>query len=321
MSVSFLTPVAALAALAVLLPLAAGLLAERRFGRLRRLLELGEPGRRRRLPAVLAAVVLFGLLGAAAAEPVALLERESLARRDAEAFFVFDVSRSMLATRFRGEPTRFQRAVQVALELRPRLGDVPVGVASLTDRPLPHIFPTADRQTFSAVVERVIGIERPPPAEAGRTLATDFGSLKGLANANFFSASSAKRLVVLLSDGESLPFDEDELVEELENEGVAMVVVRFWSAGERVFDRRGALEPYRPDPASTAVLERLAARTRGGRVFSEDEIEPVAAAARSYLGQGPATAVAVEDRVVPLGGYVALAAALPLAFLLVRRTR
>ena len=62
----------------------------------------------------------------------------------------------MLATSAPGAPTRFARAVAFALRLRDRLGNAPVGVASLTDHPLPHLFPTADRLAFTLVLKRAL---------------------------------------------------------------------------------------------------------------------------------------------------------------------
>ena len=71
-------------------------------------------------------------------------------RTDAEAFVVLDVSRSMLAQSSLTRPQRIERAKAAAIELRRGLPDVRVGVASLTDRVLPHLFPSADEKVFEA---------------------------------------------------------------------------------------------------------------------------------------------------------------------------
>ena len=74
----------------------------------------------------------------------------------------------MLARRGPGRPTRFHRAKELAIALRDSLADVPAGVASLTDRALPHLTPTADRAAFASVVHEALGIERPPPFASAR---------------------------------------------------------------------------------------------------------------------------------------------------------
>jgi hypothetical protein len=312
--VELLTPIGALVALAAVVPLAVMAVRRRRDERVRRALALAAPGGGR--VAVGAVAALFALLGLAAAQPVVFVERTIETRRDAEAYVVLDASRSMLAAASPSAPTRFERAVTLALALRPALSDVPVGIASLTDRPLPHLFPSPDAAAFASVLERAVGVERPPPKEPGNARATSFASLVALAKANFFSAGSTRRLVLLLTDGETRPFDADELQRELDREGIRLVVVRLWDEGERVFAAGGEPEPYRPDP-SDGALAALAAI--GARIVAEGDSGAIAAAAREVLGRGPAVTAARERRPVALAPYLALGACLPLAGLLLRR--
>ena len=68
--VSFLTPLAALFALAAALPLAAFLAVERRSGRIRHVLSLPPPRRRTVLPVAISLAVLTSLVAVAAAQPV-----------------------------------------------------------------------------------------------------------------------------------------------------------------------------------------------------------------------------------------------------------
>ena len=319
-SLTFLTPTAALVGLAVVAPLAALALNARRQRRVRARLGLRSVGRLLRARDVAALVALFGLLAAGASQPVLSHGRSISARADVEAYVLFDVSRSMLAARAPSDDTRFDRSVRFALELRPRLAGVPVGVASLTDRPLPHVFPTADRRTFSSVVTGAIGIEKPPPIEQGQTRATTFEALAGLAQENFFSAGSTKRAVVVLTDGESRDFDAGPLIEELANEAIELYFVRFWSPDERVWQPSGVAEPYRPDASSEALLASLADRPRVS-AFAESELDRVVSAIERFFGDGPLVASAVDREATPLGPWLALAAAIPLAALLVRRPR
>ncbi len=320
MSVTFLSPLGALAGLLALVPLGSALIRERRLEGVRRALRLPAPERRLQRSFVAAAAGLFGLLAVAAAQPVVRLDDPVSRRTDAEAFFLFDTSRSMLAAGSPGSPTRFDRARAAGLELRQALQDVPVGVASMTDRPLPHLFPTVDDQAFAAVLDRAIGVDRPPPAERSPALATDLSAVAALARENYFSPRSARRLVVLFTDGESRSFDAPDVAGKLERQGVGLVVVRFWDAGERVYGPGGRAEPgYVPDRSSDEDVDRLAALTTGRRVFAESEADEVLAAAREHLGTGPLVEAVEQERSLALGGYLVLAAGVPLAVLLVRR--
>jgi hypothetical protein len=177
-SLSFLTPAAALVALLSAVPIAAFVRRERRAQRVRRTLGLVEPGRDSAAIVALFAVPI--LLGLAASQPV--LDRGTTVetRSDAEIFFVLDTSRSMAAAAGPDTPTRFARARSLALQIRTQLADVPSGVVSLTDRTLPHLFPTADPRLFRATLERSLGIERPPPGRSQIGRVTDLGALAAI---------------------------------------------------------------------------------------------------------------------------------------------
>ena len=319
-ALTFLTPTAALVGLAVVAPLVAIVLVARRDERLRQALGLSRPSRRARAHEIVALVAVFALLAGAASQPVALHGRSIEARADVEAYVLFDVSRSMLAAASPASETRFERAVRFALDLRKRFPGVRVGVASLTDRPLPHIFPTVDERSFTLVVNGAIGIERPPPAQQGQTRATTFEALEGLATENFFSASSTKRAVVVLTDGESRQFDSRPLVDELANEAIEVYFVRFWHQDERVWRPSGEPEPYRPDPSSEAMLAGLASGPRIS-TFAESDTGGLVAAVERFFGEGPLVEAEVDRGATPLAPWLALAAAVPLAFVLVRRPR
>jgi hypothetical protein len=144
MEVSFLTPWAASIGFVAILPLAAARVRERRSDRVRAAIGLEPPPRRRPLGRAAAVCLVFGLLAVAAAQPSVRDVTTTEVRTDAQVFVTLDTTGSMAASSGRGAPTRFERAVDFALRLRSGLADVPVGVASLTNRPLPHLFPTAD---------------------------------------------------------------------------------------------------------------------------------------------------------------------------------
>jgi hypothetical protein len=318
MAVTFLSPAGALIGLAVAAPVGALLLRERRAAGTRRALGLEPPPLRALAPSVLAWVVAFGLLAAAAAQPVSRPERSVLERTDAEAYVVFDITRSMLASGAPGQPTRLARALDSAVELRRSLGDVPVGVATFTNRPLPNLFPTADADAFELVVRNAIAVNRPPGTVGGpSTLSTDLGALEGFARENYFGAAATKRLVVLYTDGESRSFSARELVAKLQKGGVELVVVRLWDATERVWREDGTPEPaYLPDRTSLQSIEALAALTTGRRTFGDDEPGALSAVTRGLLGDGPRVPIERAGQTVSLAPYAVLAACIPLAFLL-----
>ena len=149
MRIVFLTPSGVLLALGVLVPLFALFLVRRRAGGLRDVLGLADPRMRGLVVAILAVVATGTFLGLAAAQPVIERTTKLETRTDAEAFVVLDVSRSMLARRNPGSPERIARAKAAARTLRAALPEVRFGIASLTDRTLPHLFPSIDRETSS----------------------------------------------------------------------------------------------------------------------------------------------------------------------------
>ena len=313
----FLSPLAALVALLVVLPLAAFALLEVRARRVSRVLTLDPPPLRSRLGVPAAIAVLAALLGLAAAQPVISGTRTHVGRADAEVYALFDTSRSMLATREFGSATRLERAKRIALQLRRAIPDVPVGIGSLTDRMLPHLFPTLDATVFATTLKDAIGIERPPPAGT-ELLATDYNSLRDAASNNYYKRNVRKRVLVILSDGESRFFDDLVLKKSLEKGGVRVVFVHVWNAQEKVFLKRNSPDPaYGADPQAVGSARRIA-DAGDGRVVGEDAAA-ITREVQRIVGRGPQTTIREQRTRVSLGPYVALVALLPLSFILLRR--
>ncbi len=264
-----------------------------------------------------ALVAIAVLLGLAAAQPVVSQVRASRGRTDAEAIVVFDISRSMLARSSPTSLTRLQRARDIAKQLRAELTDVPIGVSSLTDRLLPHLFPTMSMTAFTSTIDRAINIERPPP-ERRDLRATAFGALADLGRQNFFGSKARVRVAVVLTDGESIPFNLGELRGPLVSGRVSVHFVHIWDEDERVYDARKRSERYRPAALSRSVLERIA-REVGGSVHSETDAATAISTVDRRLGTGPRVQRGRELQAVPLAPYAAAAAALPLALVLLRR--
>lgn len=320
-TLTLLTPLGALLAVGVLIPLAALLLARRRAKHVRCMLEMSEPARRGVFVALASLLTAGALLGLAATQPIVERTETFEVRTDAEAFVVIDVTRSMLAQQDAGSTTRIMRAKRTASELRASLGGVRVGIASLTDRVLPHLFPSADEDVFEATLERSIGIERPPPGGTFRTRATKLDALASVRSLHFFSPKTTQRLLVVLTDGETVPVNRARLARQLQRApAIDTVFVQFWSEDERVYTRRVPEPQYVPDPAARSLLDGVAEAINGS-VYSEQGVDGAARKARSLLGSGPTVVEGERQDPIALAPYLSVAVFLPLALLLWRRDR
>ena len=311
---TFLTPLCGLLALLVLLPLAAAVFAHGRTDSVRRALRLPPPARRAELLPPALAVVGVVLFGLAATQPALTRSANARVREDVQALFVLDTSRSMAASASPKGATRLDRAVAAAVRLRAAIPQVESGVLTLTDRVLPDLLPVADVQGFDGVVQRAVRIESPPP-RASSVRATSFGALADIASGNDFAPAASRRIVVLLTDGESNPVQNGDLAARLAaGLGYRFVAVRFWRSDESVFDGEGKAEgAYRPDPSGGATLRDLAT-SLGGRSFDEGAVGAAVAYLRGLTGSGPTIRAAGVDRSrVPLAPFVALLGLLALA--------
>src|SRR5438132_3938561 len=204
-SLTFLTPLAALVALAAVLPLIAFAMASGRVTRVRRALSLSPPPRTVDIRVLGALVGVVLVLALAATQPALSRTSTARVRTDAAALFVIDTSQSMAAARGPRESTRLDRATILAERLPAAIPEVPSGVATLTDRVLPDLLPVADVAAFDATVRRAVAIESPPPREV-RVRGTAFDALAGIPQSGYFGPSARRRVVVLLTDGETSLF-------------------------------------------------------------------------------------------------------------------
>jgi hypothetical protein len=328
-TLQFLTPKGALLALLLLVPLAAFLAVSRRATGVREALGVPALPESMRVTPLVAVVAVGVLLGLAAAQPLVERSSERKVRSDAEAYVVLDVTRSMLARQSLRGQMRIERAKRAAEQLRASLPDVKFGVASLTNRVLPHLFPSADQDVFRATLEKSVGIDRPAPGtgfiiapgQVSSRNATVLAALAGMGTQGFFSPEARKRVAVVLTDGESPDVAADRVASSFRRAGIHAVFLRFWGSGERVFTNGDAEPQYRPDPQSRAILGSLAAAT-GGRSFDEADLAGAERQVRQDLGTGPAEAEATErGHRLPLAPYLAAVAILPLGLLLGRRDR
>lgn len=321
MDLAFLTPAAGLVALVALVPFAAFLHVRRTGRRTRARLWLAEPRRRFYALPVAALAATAGCLGLSAAQPVVSFEENRSVRTDAEAIFVLDTTRSMLASDSPDSPSRLARAKAMTTALAGSIASVPVGLASVTDRTLPHAFPTADEDVFRTTLVKAIGIERPPPVHTLLRRVTSLEALSALATQGFFSPTARRRLVVVLTDGETLPGTRARLGTLFRRPpGIATVFVHVWGRDERVFRGRTAEPGYRADPSARDLLERLASQV-GGEVYDESELTRAAERLPELVGTGPTVVEGQRREDIALAPPLAAAALLPLALLLWHRER
>jgi von Willebrand factor type A domain len=320
-SLTILTPIGALLAIGLVVPLLALRRIRRRASATRSALGVAQPARRSLLTPIAALVAGGLLLALAATQPVFAWTRDRTVRTDAEAFVVLDVSRSMLAQQSLQSPKRIERAKEAAKELRRGLPDVRVGVASLTDRVLPHLFPSADEKVFDATVDRSVGIERPPPRSSFLTGATSLNALATLRGLRYFTPTSTARVAIVLTDGESQPVANARLGGLFKRDPpIGLVFVQFWNEDEKVFTR-GTPEPqYTPSASARPTLDRLAAST-GGSVYSENQLGAAGRKVRALLGSGPTVVQGERAGKIALAPYLAVVALLPFGLLLWRRDR
>jgi uncharacterized protein (DUF58 family) len=239
-------------------------------------------------------------------------------RIDAEAWVVLDTSRSMLASEQVHSATRFERERRLALRLSEELPEVRLGLASMTDRVLPHVFPTTDRRVVETALRESMGIEQPGPmVSLTGTPTTTYDALAAIPTRNYFSPGARKRLLVVLTDGETRPPEQDLSGPFGRAKKITTLLVRVGKPGEQIWFGGVPEDAYQPYGDAAAALSRVA-RQVDGRVLSEDE-QAVVDAAREALGTGPTRDRIIEGERRSLMPWVTLAAFLPLGLILIRR--
>jgi hypothetical protein len=328
----FLSPAGALIALAVALPLAAAVVGGARRARTRALLGLAAP-RSRGLAdvACLAAVPL--VLGLAAAGPALRSQDGRPLLKSTEVVFVFDVSRSMGASRGAHAPTRLAQAKASALALRAAIPDVPAGISSLTTQLLPELFPIADEQAFAGTLDKAIGVLKPPPP-AFQVVATTFDPLATMRDQGFFKPTTQHRTAVFFTDGESTRFFPENIGQRLTGPllpttsfgriqkpqpRVKLLVMHYWSARDRVYRPDRTVDAaYRPDLRAPAIVAELA-RDVHSRPFGPGELEDAKAALRKAVASDRKGGRVAATKTTKLAPYAAAVALFPLGLLVWRR--
>ena len=314
LGLTFLTPIAALVGLVGALPLAAWALGRRRGARAARALRL-PTGARGDWVAPAALVLLSILVALAAAQPVRAHTVKREVRTDAAALYVLDTSLSMRAAFSPHAPDRLAQARRIALAMRAALPDIPSGVASFTDRVLPDLFPTADEAAFASTVTDAVAIDAPPPRDEN-TRATTFAALGEAAHSGFFPKTATRRVLIVVTDGESRAFDAAGLARTLASHpATRLVAVRVGSSGDRIWQGAKADPAYTPAADAERSLKALTNAT--GTLASG----PAAGvrAVRAALGSGHEARQGTTTGRRALAPYLLALALVPLAALLLVR--
>ena len=286
---------------------------------LRRLFSLQAPRSRERGTAAAALAALPALLALAVAQPVVVHRQEVTQRSDAEIFIVFDTSQSMSAQSSPRAPTRLARAKREVEQILPQLGNIPVGLATMTDRVLPSIMPTTDDALIERTISQSIAVNEPPPSQRYPGKATNLSALIPIPTYRMYSHTARKHsILVVFTDGESPPLASGigrDLAQQLT---IPPLFVHVWAPGERVYVH-GRIDPrYVPDPQSGAVLQQFAHATRGA-VFGENDLSALVQKIRSEAGPTRSETTLLGYSRVALGPWFLIAGVFPLGFLFWRR--
>ena len=294
------------------------MLMERRTERLRRLFSLATPRRRELVVVAIALAALPALVGVAAAQPVIIHRQWTSQRLDAQAFIVFDTSQSMSARDGLSSPTRLEQAKREAVQVIERLGDIPVGIATMTDRVLPDLMPTTDLALSLRTVDVAVGINQPPPIELYPGRATTLQALFPVSGDNMFPPGVKHKILVVFTDGEASPLPHQLGFAIAKQLTIPPLFVHVWAPNERIYVHGRVDRRYRPDPASGRVLSQFAAATNG-RVFGEHDLSGLMNAIRAEAGSDRAHTQTLGYGRSALGPWFLLGGVVPLGFLLYRR--
>jgi hypothetical protein len=308
-ALTLLSPWAALIAVPACGAVIAAALGRRRAQAVRRVLRLPPPHPDYSLLRLALLATVVALLAVSAAQPAVARDHHVPVRRDAQVLFVFDISRSMAAAATARKPTRLDRAVAAAVQLRAGVPGVPAGVATLTDRVLPNLLPVSDATAFDRVVERALSIESPPP-RASAVRATSYDALAQIPGAGYFDPRAKTRIVVVLTDGETAAVQTGEIAAAFAaHPGYRVLFVRFWKGNEAVYDADGHAEAnYHPDPAGSAELDTLAAALHGN-AYDESALGAAGRRLHALAGNGPTLpSASIVRTVAPLAPFTAGAA-------------
>ena len=265
-----------------------------------------------------ALAALPALVAVAAAQPVLVHRQPVLQRADAQAFFVFDTSLSMSARRAASAPTRLDRAKRAAEALVSRLGDLPVGIATMTDRVLPSLMPTSDTMLIRETIAQSVQINEPPPSQVYHGQATNLQALLPIPSYQLFSTEARHSILVVFTDGESPALPSGVGYDLAQQLTIPPLFVHIWGPTEHIYVRGRVYRFYRADRASDYVLQQFARDTHG-HVFGEHELGALVHTIRTEAGKPRTETKILGYARIALGPWFLVAGVVPLGVLFWRR--
>ena len=155
----------------------------------------------------------------------------------------------------------------------PRSPDVPTGLGTFTDRPLPLLLPTTDRDAFAAAVHESLGIERPPGLQSSTTISS-FDAVAPFPLEGYFrprSEEAAARDPHRRGE-HGLQRAPASARASRRSRGRPSSSSASAGPGERVFGPSGQPESaYIPPPATGETLHNFLAATHG-HAYGEDDV-------------------------------------------------
>ena len=219
-----------------------------------------------------------------------------------------------------GEPTRFDRARDEAIELQDELAGVPIGIASFTDRVLPHLFPTVDQRVFRETMREADRNRASAAIDVVRHERHDARRARCRADPELLHArreeARARRLHRRRQPA-GVERARDGLL--AKKPRVDVTFVRMGDASERIYASGVAEAGIRTGSHGTHRESRGGRHCVRGRVLDEGQVDEAAAAVLEALGTGPTVDRRIEGSSRALMPFVALLALLPLGFVLLRR--
>ncbi len=254
----FLTP--PFLALLILVPLAVAFMVWRERIRQSTLLLVGNTGgiqalyqrllRRRTWKSLLWLLTIAALV-LATARPVWGVDIDVVETEGVSIFFVLDVSNSMNAQDI--PPSRLERAKLSVQEMFKGLAGNEMGLILFAGEPIVQFPLTTDSYSIGTFLDAA-------SSSSISKQGTDIGAALHLAITSFDPAVTAKRFVVLITDGENLQGDIDSALGEAAQNNVTIDAIGYGGtdgAAIPIRDHNGQITGYQSDSAGNLVLSKL----------------------------------------------------------------
>jgi hypothetical protein len=161
--------------------------------------------------------------------------------------------------------------------------------------------------------------------------------MTALRDQGYFAPTTKRRLVILMTDGESGPYPVAAVAQAFRSAEppaspqypgappqqaqapISLVVIRVGGPRDRIYGTDGSIEEgFRPDPGAAETVRSLVDAT-GGTAFTSSDLPAARAALRTIVGSGRGNTRGAEVKTIGLAPYIVLVSFLPLALIIRRR--